>query len=124
MWLEFWTSMTGPGGSLNQTLGEWVGLTHRKWFWFYRPHEDILYCRKEDRVEAYVRSATRRVRLGQMYRRSHIAGFIPEPALTATVQELPKGQAVCREIGPPLFPPGEPTQTFWELLRFLGGEWM
>jgi hypothetical protein len=106
-WLEFWTAVAGPGGSLNQPLGEWVGLTHRNWFWFYRPHKDILYCRNEDRIEAYVRSASRRVWSGQTYCRSHIVGSLPQPALTATVQELPGGQAVCQEIGPPLFLPEE-----------------
>jgi hypothetical protein len=99
-------------------------LTHRNWFWFYRPHEDILYYRNEDRIEAYVRSATCRVRSGQMYCRSHVVEAIPQPALTATVQELPGGQAVCGEIGPPLFLPKEPNLTFWELLRSFGGGWM
>ena len=56
---RFWTAAAGPGGSLNQPLGKWIGLTHQKWTWFYRPYEDILYQRKDDRIEAYTRSATR-----------------------------------------------------------------
>ncbi len=31
MWLEFWTAAAGPGGSLNQPLGVWIGPTHQKW---------------------------------------------------------------------------------------------
>ncbi len=123
-WLEFWTAVAGPGGSLNQPLGKWVGLTHRKWTWFYRPHEDILYCKKDDRIEVYASSATRQVRLGQTYRRSHIVGNLPQPALTATVLEMPDRLAIHREIGPPLFFPEETNPTFWELLQSLGGEWM
>ncbi len=83
MWLEFWMAVAGPGGSLNQPLGEWVGLTHRKWTWFYRPHEDIMYRRQDNRIEASTRSATQQVRSGQTYRRSHIVGNLPQPALTA-----------------------------------------
>jgi hypothetical protein len=124
MWLEFWTAVAGPGGSLNQLLGKWVGLTHRKWTWFYRPHEDIMYHRQDNRIEAYTCSATRRVRLGQTYCRSHIARNLPQPALTAMVLELPDGLAICREIGPPQFVPEETNPTFWELLRSLGGKWM
>ncbi len=123
-WLEFWTAVAGPGGSLNQPLGEWVGLTHRKWTSFYRPRKDIMYRRQDDRIETYTRSATGRVRSGQTYRRSHIVGNLPQPALTAMVLELPDGLAICREIGPPLFVPEETNPTFWELLRSLSGEWM
>ncbi len=63
-WLEFWTAVARSGGSLNQPLGKWVGLTHCKWIWFYRPHKDILYHKKDDRIEVYARSATRQVRSG------------------------------------------------------------
>ncbi len=94
MWLEFWTAVAGPGGSFNQPLGKWTGLTHRKWTWFYRPYEDILYQKKEDRIEAYVRSATRQVRLGQTYRKSHTIDKLPQPALTVTVLELPDGLVI------------------------------
>jgi hypothetical protein len=123
-WLQFWTAVTGPGGLLCRPLGEWVGLTHRNWFWFYRPHGDILYCRNEDRIDAYVRLATRRVRSGQTYCRSHVVEAILQPALTATIQKLPGGQVVCGEIGPPLFLLKELNLTFWELLQSIGGEWM
>jgi hypothetical protein len=58
-WLEFWTAVARPRGSLNQPLGKWVGLTRRKWTWFYRPHKDIMYRRLGNRIEAYTRSATR-----------------------------------------------------------------
>jgi hypothetical protein len=58
-WLEFWTAVAGPGGSLNQPLGKWVGLTYRKWTWFYRPHKDILYRKKDNRIDVYAHSATR-----------------------------------------------------------------
>ncbi len=57
-WLEFWTAVAEPGGSLNQPLGKWVGLTHHKWTWFYRPHKDILYRKKDNRIEVHARSAT------------------------------------------------------------------
>jgi hypothetical protein len=122
MWLEFWTAVAGPGGSLNQPLGKWVGLTNRKWTWFYRPHGNILYCRKDNKIEAYAKSATRCVRSGPTYSRSHIIRNLPQPALTATVLELPDGLAIRREIGPPLFAPEETNPTFWELLKSLGGE--
>jgi hypothetical protein len=62
--------------------------------------------------------------LGQTYRKSHIVKYLPQPALTATVLELPNGLAICRGIGPPLFVPEETNPTFWELLQSLGGEWM
>ena len=116
MWLEFWMAVAGPGGSLNQPLGKWVGLTHHKWTWFYRPHKDIMYRRQDDRIEAYTHSATRRVRSGQTYCRSHIVRNLLQPALTAAILELPNQLAICREIGPPLFVPEETNPTFWELL--------
>ncbi len=53
-WLAFWMAAAGPGGSLNQPLGEWIDPTHQKWTWFYRPYKDILYQRKDDRIEAYL----------------------------------------------------------------------
>ena len=111
-WLEFWTAVAGPGASLKQPLGKWVGLTHRKWTWFYRPHKDIMYRRQDNRIEASTRSATQQVRSGQTYRRSHIVRNLPQPALTATVLELPNGLAICREIRPPLFVPEETNPTF------------
>jgi hypothetical protein len=120
-WLAFWTAAVGPGGSLNQPLGKWIGPTHRKWTWFYSPYEEILYRRKNDRIEAYTRSATRQVKSGQTYRKSHIFKNLPQPVLIATVLELPDGLASCRGIGPPLFVPEETNQKFWELLRSLGG---
>ena len=83
-----------------------------------------MYRRQDNRIEAYTRSATRGVRSGQTYRRSHIVRNLPQPALTATVLELPNGLAIRREIGPPLFVPEETNLTFWELLRSLGGKWM
>jgi hypothetical protein len=104
-WLEFWMAVAGPGGSLNQPLGKWVGLTHCKWTWFYRPHNNILYHKKDNRIEVYTRSVTRQIRSGQTYHKSHIVGNLPQPALTATVLEMPNGLAICREIGPPLFVP-------------------
>jgi hypothetical protein len=112
MWLEFWTTVVAPGGSLNQPLGKWICQICRKWAWFYRPYEDILYQMKEDRIEAYAHSATRRGRLGQTYRKSHIVNKLLQPALTATVLELPDGLAICRGIRLPLFVPEETNPTF------------
>jgi hypothetical protein len=124
MWLEFWTAVAGPGGSLNQPLGKWTGPTHHNWMWFYRPYEDILYQRKGDRIEAYARLVTQRVRSGQTYRKSHIVDMLPQPALTATVLELSDRMAIRSGIGLPLFIPEEINLTFWDLLCSLGREWM
>jgi hypothetical protein len=83
-----------------------------------------MYRRQDNRIEAYTHSATQGVRSGQTYRRSHIVGNLPQPALTAMVPELPNGLAIRREIRPPLFVPEETNLTFWDLLRSLGSEWM
>jgi hypothetical protein len=62
--------------------------------------------------------------LGQTYRKSHIVKNLLQPALIATVLELPDGLAIRRGIGKPLFVPEETNPTFWEFLQSLGGEWM
>ncbi len=111
-WLAFWMAAAGPGGLLNQPLGKWIGPTHRKWTWFYRPYEDILYQRKDDRIETYTRSATRQVRLGQTYRKSHIVENLLQPALTATVLELPDGLASSRGINNPYLSQRRQTKHF------------
>jgi hypothetical protein len=52
--LNFWSASVRPGSLHHQLLGEWMHLTHWKWIWFYRPHEDLLYQSHNRTTEVHV----------------------------------------------------------------------
>ncbi|KAL3798443.1 hypothetical protein ACHAW5_007395 [Stephanodiscus triporus] len=123
LWLEFWTSFSGPGWSLRTPLGSWEHPSHRRWDWFYDARDDLLIrpCEDGGAVAYSISGKGHRLRSRQEYHHSHKLDSIPKNCLTANVLSLPGGSVLRREIGPPLAIPKPVTRSFWAHLRSLGG---
>ena len=126
LWLDFWTAFAGPGWSLQNPLGNWEHPTHRRWDWFYDARDNLLiHLERDGETVAYsIPGEGHRLRLRQIYHRSHVLASVPAHCLPANVLTLPGYQILRREIGPPLASSSLVTQSFWTYLRSMGGEWM
>jgi len=124
-WGKFWTSYGTGGRRLQEELGKWKNLTHRKWRWFYNKKTKELHKVEGNKVHHYVerRGRTRRsVEYDLSWTEDYAGQQLGSPSSVtatfseATVTKLNEGPELATSLNQPA--------DFWEFLYSWGGEWM